>query len=656
MLAVNTTVVAADQSLYIKIYVPYDGQKVWETQIIRVMTNIREPVKIRIDDGPWHEMTKNGNHFMYKWDTTTVDDGGHEITVKAWNGKEYSDSVYVVVLNNHSLDEIFPAGIYVDKKVYGKKNINVSEGSDLKFKITVINVGRTTYPRLFTLDFLPPFLKYDRDASCTPTPYKYNSSQNTLLWYLQNFTPKSRIEITYHAKVIAPDISDLRDLLDTAAQLRLIGAQMKDNPLVIGIEYLSYLGEQLKQVDIYYLESFGRNDIELQNNLSVIGRKLKSLGTQIQDNISLTGARVSDQATNNFIILGGQLQKIGEELQEILLQVTRPFFIGTNTVFVLNVEGNITAEDRVMIKREIEPKLSIRYLFSSIAENHSFLLYIIDNLCNPIEGAIVQFNGETNLTNENGMVTFVAPEVEENTTFEITAHKLGYTNVTTTIVVNNRESNTSIGEAPHNSKKFYIASLNETGSVTDVILENSTFYIIAFRNNSDEIEGIPGVFISFGNQSGFTNNQGLIQFTAPPVDNTTQFIINATKDRYTTSLSILIKDIPANTTSQKRILDEKVTILVFSLVIASLVITLLLVVALFRKLKIRKRKQSKPTCYPTFQPVDKPIVDDLYKEEPIYFEPIPEETVGKEVYSMDNHIDTVIDRIIEKKRKERATS
>jgi len=145
-------------------------------------------------------------------------------------------------------------------------------------------------------------------------------------------------------------------------------------------------------------------------------------------------------------------------------------------------------------------------------------------------------------------------------------------------------------EPPCDPEKFYIASLNETGNITEIIPENSMFYIIAFKNNSDELEAIPRVFVSFDNQSGFTDNYGLIQFTAPQVDNTTRFIINATKDGYNTSIYVLVKDISENNASQEDALTEKVIIPLLPLTIAGIGITLLSLMILFRKLKTRKRK------------------------------------------------------------------
>ena len=295
-----------------------------------------------------------------------------------------------------------------------------------------------------------------------------------------------------------------------------------------------------------------------------------------------------------------------------------------------------------------------------IYSGDTFYIYITDRTGKPATNVLVEFYNNTfykySYTDEKGYTVCIAPRVDEEKSFEIRFSKEGWETKIFSVTILPIFNIPPIVEPPCDPEKFYIASLNETGNITEIIPENSMFYIIAFKNNSDELEAIPRVFVSFDNQSGFTDNYGLIQFTAPPVDNTTRFIINATKDGYNTSIYVLVKDISENNASQEDALTEKVIIPLLPLTIAGIGITLLSLMILFRKLKTRKRKQPKHTYYSRFQPVDRSTVDDLYKEELPYFEPIPEETAGREVYSMDNHIDTVIDRIIEKKRKERATS
>jgi predicted transcriptional regulator/major membrane immunogen (membrane-anchored lipoprotein)/sulfur transfer protein SufE len=65
-----------------------------------------EAVFVKIDEGGWHEATfvEMGGDFswwVFEWDTTTVDDGEHHISAKAWDGKEYSeiDIIWVMVNN-----------------------------------------------------------------------------------------------------------------------------------------------------------------------------------------------------------------------------------------------------------------------------------------------------------------------------------------------------------------------------------------------------------------------------------------------------------------------------------------------------------------------------------------------------------------------------
>jgi predicted transcriptional regulator len=62
-----------------------------------------EAVYIKIDSGAWHEATfveYDGDYswWVFEWDTTTVDDGWHLISAKAWDGLSYSGIYMIEVL------------------------------------------------------------------------------------------------------------------------------------------------------------------------------------------------------------------------------------------------------------------------------------------------------------------------------------------------------------------------------------------------------------------------------------------------------------------------------------------------------------------------------------------------------------------------------
>ena len=58
----------------------------------------------------------------------------------------------------------------------------------------------------------------------------------------------------------------------------------------------------------------------------------------------------------------------------------------------------------------------------------------------PVEGAIVEFNGEKKVTDDQGVVVFVAPEVNIDTRYPITASKADYKTAFSKIIVTNNDT------------------------------------------------------------------------------------------------------------------------------------------------------------------------------------------------------------------------
>jgi len=66
-----------------------------------------ELVQVKIDAGDWRNATPRGdngswNHWSYDWDTTTVDDGWHALSARAFDGDLYSD----VAVNEYFVDNV----------------------------------------------------------------------------------------------------------------------------------------------------------------------------------------------------------------------------------------------------------------------------------------------------------------------------------------------------------------------------------------------------------------------------------------------------------------------------------------------------------------------------------------------------------------------
>ena len=175
------------------------------------------------------------------------------------------------------------------------------------------------------------------------------------------------------------------------------------------------------------------------------------------------------------------------------------------------------------------------YCWDSVPENITFPVIVADEITedgmyNPIEGAMVEFNGETNLTNESGITTFVAPEVDENTTFEITAHKEGYTDATMTITIVNVEQDVS---------PLYLLCW-------DSVPENFSFPIIVADYVTDDgrYSPVENATVMFNNETMLTNESGIAIFVSPEVSENTTCIIEAYKEGYSSAnKTIVVEDI-----------------------------------------------------------------------------------------------------------------
>ncbi|MCK5772810.1 MAG: hypothetical protein KAH57_03400, partial [Thermoplasmata archaeon] len=85
---------------------PIDLSKV--TDIISVIGTVNVTpsevlwLEVRVDDGEWMQVTPEGESFSYSIDTGKYDDGGMEISVRAWDGYMYSDEEMITLkVANH---------------------------------------------------------------------------------------------------------------------------------------------------------------------------------------------------------------------------------------------------------------------------------------------------------------------------------------------------------------------------------------------------------------------------------------------------------------------------------------------------------------------------------------------------------------------------
>jgi hypothetical protein len=115
-------------------------------------------------------------------------------------------------------------------------------------------------------------------------------------------------------------------------------------------------------------------------------------------------------------------------------------------------------------------------------------------------------------------VILVAPSVDSDTAYSITANKTGYLNNQTTITILN-----SGGSPPPPPPPTQLVISNPSS-----ITEGITFYAIVSANGHT----IEGATVYFNNHSYNTIANGSVQLTAPQVEQNTLYIISATKTGY----------------------------------------------------------------------------------------------------------------------------
>ncbi len=195
---------------------------------------------------------------------------------------------------------------------------------------------------------------------------------------------------------------------------------------------------------------------------------------------------------------------------------------------------------------------------SQVNESYPFVITIKSNNIS-IDNVTVIFNGGENLTNSAGRVIFYAPRVlpDENNTYNITASKEGHNSTTISITVAN------------------VPQLFPT--VISSTIDEGTDFVVTVSD--DEGRLVDNATIIFNDKSYKTDINGTITLTAPSLNRTEEYTINATKPGYIDN-SILIRIIPGP--SQENLLGFYISVLIL-IFIAILVVVLLIMKHLKRR-------------------------------------------------------------------------
>jgi len=186
-------------------------------------------------------------------------------------------------------------------------------------------------------------------------------------------------------------------------------------------------------------------------------------------------------------------------------------------------EKTITVRDRNVDQEELT-------IISDTLVNDSELFYITikgsDNL--PLQDVKVTFNFEEKLTDEDGIVSFVAPNVTSDSFYSIDASKYGFLPASTSIEVINLDSSNG-----SSSKKLTVC-------VAPHAFENEEF-TITIRNEQGNT--VSDARVKFLDIFYYTDFKGSVTVTAPDVSWDTTHEIIVTKSGYDSSpAEIIVKN------------------------------------------------------------------------------------------------------------------
>jgi len=157
-----------------------------------------------------------------------------------------------------------------------------------------------------------------------------------------------------------------------------------------------------------------------------------------------------------------------------------------------------------------------------------FNVTLNDKNSNFIEGAYVTFNSIQKVSNEAGLVQFLAPNITNSTIFPIVANKYNYLPVSASIEIISQDE---VNGKP--SKKIFIYTFPS-------VMENEEFTVTA-RNQENEL--ISGVLIKFQDIIKYTDFTGTVKFNAPDLSWDNTYEILASKAGYDSAKSeIIIKN------------------------------------------------------------------------------------------------------------------
>lgn len=160
-------------------------------------------------------------------------------------------------------------------------------------------------------------------------------------------------------------------------------------------------------------------------------------------------------------------------------------------------EGRVTVRDKGSEQGELIVEID-----STVNESDVFFVYVKDSDLTPVEDVIVTFNSEQMITDEDGAVYFVAPEVNSNTFYTVEASKYGYLPTSASVEVINADVSNG---GSSNELVIYVVGK---------IMENEEFTVVV-RDNKGNL--VSNAQVKFMDTYLDTDHAGSVTFTAPDV-------------------------------------------------------------------------------------------------------------------------------------------
>jgi hypothetical protein len=259
--------------------------------------------------------------------------------------------------------------------------------------------------------------------------------------------------------------------------------------------------------------------------------RLTVIPSEVVEGSSLT-VTVTDEVgvgVEGAIIWKGALELDQLTDAEGIVSFTAPFVAVEREYYVYAVkQGYNYAQETITIRKRSNGQEELTLLIEhTVNESEGFFVTITDKYDTPLQDVVVTFQSESQLTSEDGVVSFVAPSVYQNTFYTIEADRVGYLPASTSIEVLN------VAGSTEGSKSMVLL-------VSPSIQENNEF-TVTVRN----LQGFPisNARVTFLGTTAYTDTTGAATFIAPDVSWDSSYTLLATKSGYeSASTEIAIKN------------------------------------------------------------------------------------------------------------------